>query len=410
MRTSRASVPTSVLPGVTTRGIARAVTNHPPPLRTDASNAFAYRTMRVRAPRIARDVVDRERPPARVAEAVERLARDLEEDRRLPRARPPAPDLDGWALDDAAHAGDTWQKTEWFFAEHLFYRELAHAYRFWETGRDPFDGVKEQELGDDRPWRRLGGATAKVGPRDERVLHLLDESLWGNRVDLSYLVAADREQREADDLLVDDRQRALPSLLRPGAHVHVVVDNVGTELVLDLALVGALLEDTTARVTVHLKMHPVFVSDATAPDVWRVFRRMRDRGGEPRALADRLASAFDDERLRLAPDPFWSGPRFLWQAPAHVADALAGATAVVFKGDANYRRVVGDALWPAETPLAVAAPFLRSPTLCLRTMKSDPVVGLPAGVAERLDASDPTWRIDGRRGVAQAVVPGLPTG
>jgi hypothetical protein len=30
------------------------------------------------------------------------------------------------------------------------------------------------------------------------------------------------------------------------------------------------------------------------------------------------------------------------------------------------------------------------------------VVGLPAGVAGRLDAAEPRWRIDARRGLAQA--------
>jgi hypothetical protein len=38
-------------------------------------------------------------------------------------------------------------------------------------------------------------------------------------------------------------------------------------------------------------------------------------------------------------------------------------------------------------------------------MKSDPVLGLPDGLAERLDAADPLWRIDARRGVVQTWLP-----
>ena len=68
----------------------------------------------------------------------------------------------------------------------------------------------------------------------------------------------------------------------------------------------------------------------------------------------------------------------------------------------NYRRVVGDALWPADAPLAAACSHLPAPVVCLRTMKSDPVLGLPAGLAETLDATEPRWRIDGRRGLIQA--------
>ncbi|HEX8792683.1 MAG TPA: hypothetical protein VF765_17165, partial [Polyangiaceae bacterium] len=53
-----------------------------------------------------------------------------------------------------------------------------------------------------------------------------------------------------------------------------------------------------------------------------------------------------------------------------------------------------------------AASYMGVPLVCARTMKSDSVLGLPAGLAERLDADDATktWRIDGQRGVVQAYV------
>jgi hypothetical protein len=158
-------------------------------------------------------------------------------------------------------------------------------------------------------------------------------------------------------------------------------------------------------VTVHLKMQPVFVSDALPKDVWQLLERMRARGGEATRLADRLIAHFVAGRLVLAPDPFWSGPRFLWDAPAHLRDALGAATLTIFKGDANYRRVVGDAAWPAAEPFASACTAYAAPLVCLRTMKSDSVLGLPPGTAERLDASEPRWRIDGRYGVVQYFEP-----
>ena len=64
-------------------------------------------------------------------------------------------------------------------------------------------------------------------------------------------------------------------------------------------------------------------------------------------------------------------------------------------------RVVGDALWPPETPLASVVDYFPAPLLALRTLKSDPVVGLPAGLAARLDGVDPDWRINGKRGVIE---------
>ena len=362
--------------------------------------------MEVRVPRLARDLLEKNptlAPGSR--DAVERLARSIEENAPLPTPRAPAPDVEAWTAAHAEHAAERWLAAEWFHAELAFYREIAHACRFWETGRDPFGPAKDEELAGERPWSRLELALDRSGTRDERILALLDACLWGNRVDLSYTVAASRDQRHDEDLLVDDRAAALPRLVRPGAHVHLVADNAGTELALDLALVDAFLEEPTSRVTIHLKMQPVFVSDALPNDVFCTLERMSTRRGAARAVAARLREAFDAGRLLLAPDPFWSGPRFLWEAPPHITAALSAATLAVVKGDANYRRVVGDALWPPETPFAAAASYARFPLLCLRTMKSDAVLGLPPGLAERLDESEPRWRIDARRGLAQFLAP-----
>jgi hypothetical protein len=375
--------------------------DRPRPLRTDGSNAFARFSMQTRVPEIARAVAARSPSGAATRARIERLAAEIEGDAVLPAPQGPAPDLEAWQRSHAEHEGETWLGTEWFHAELAFYFELARASRFWESGRDPFASVKDDELAGQRPWQRLAQALAIGGSREERMHGLVEAALWGNRVDLSYTVAAERTQTEGD-LLVDDRPRALPWLAAPGARVHLVADNTGTELALDLALAAAVLEDAAAQVTVHLKVQPIFVSDAMVSDFWQLVERMRDAGGEPHRLAGALAGHFEEGRLTLAPDPFWSSPRFLWRAPAHLRDALASASVVLVKGDANYRRIVGDALWPPATPFRKACGYLGAPVVCLRTMKSDPVLGLPPGLGETLDAAEPTWRIDGRRGVIQA--------
>lgn len=369
--------------------------------------------MQVRVPRIVRDVLERNPDyTPRVKDALSALASEIEADAPLPGPLPPAPDVQAWSSAHAEHAGESWLHAEWFHAELAVYREIATRCRFWETERDPFAPAKEEELASERLWTRLEAALSSRRPREERLRDLLEACLWGNRVDLSYSVATSREHAHEDDLLADDRALALPLLLRPDALVHYVADNTGTELALDLALVDALLESPAARVVLHVKMQPVFVSDALTRDVWRMLEAMRAAGGggggagDARGLSERLRAAFDAGRLALAPDPFWSGPRFLWEAPSHVTRTLREATIVVLKGDANYRRLVGDALWPPSAPFAQAASYMGVPLVCARTMKSDSVLGLADGLAERLDASeaDKTWRIDGQRGVVQACV------
>jgi hypothetical protein len=283
------------------------------------------------------------------------------------------------------------------------------AVRYWERRRDPFAPVKRRELASAALWEGVQAAAAAMAsavaigaPQRSELFHaLLDGCLWGNRVDLSYGVGtAFGRSGQTHDLLCDDRERAVPELLRTGGDVHLVADNTGSELSMDLALCDALIGLAGARVSLHVKMHPVFVSDATASDVWDLISAMRMRGGTG-DLAERLLSAFDQGRLRVLPDFYWNGPRFLWDRPPRIAAELDRATMVIFKGDANYRRVIGDALWPSEATIAEATSYFPAPLLLLRTMKSDAVVGLPTGLAQRLDAADRDWRINARRGLIQ---------
>jgi hypothetical protein len=162
-------------------------------------------------------------------------------------------------------------------------------------------------------------------------------------------------------------------------------------------------------VVLHLKLHPTFVSDATAADVrWFLGEGIDEpdlppveRWGEgARALQQRLRSALHNGRLELAPHAFWNGPRSLWELPEDLLAAFAGARLCLLKGDANYRRALGDALWAPETSFAAATSDFPAPLLALRTLKSDPIIGLPPGVAERLVVEDAHWRVNGKRGVA----------
>jgi hypothetical protein len=232
---------------------------------------------------------------------------------------------------------------------------------------------------------------------------LLLAALWGNRVDLSYAVGvAFGAAGERDDLLADDSARAAMQLLARDGDVHIVTDNTGSELSMDLVLADALLGGAAARVSLHVKLHPTFVSDAVVADVWALVDAFADRGGAAgRQVASRLNQAWAGQRLRVLPDPYWNGPRFLWDRPARLTRELDAASAVLLKGDANYRRAVGDAIWPPGVSFAEATDYFPAPLIVARTLKSDSLVGLSAERIAQLDATDPDWRINGRRGVIQ---------
>lgn len=374
----------------------------PAPINT-RDNAFAHHTMKIRVPGTVRETAAH--APEDVRADLLRLADDMAANAVIPPLMRPAPDYAEWMAAYLAHDGDTWHDTEWWFAEVYLYRLIIEYTRWYETKLDPFAHKKAEELASPTLWKTLDAALMIEPDDPQRLEYLIDFALWGNRIDLSLeSVKAHGTEAHPDDLLVDDRALALEALRSQSEPVvHLVADNTGSELALDLALVDGLLDGVCPQVIVHLKHHPTFVSDAIPADAADLLARMADRRRTPyQALAERLNGAILDQRLILRPDLLWNGPRFLWDFPADfVQEQFGTAALVIVKGDANYRRLVGDALWAAETPFAdVIGPF-PAPLLALRTLKSDPIVGLRPGQAEELDAIESGWRTNGRRGVMQ---------
>jgi hypothetical protein len=277
---------------------------------------------------------------------------------------------------------------------------------------------------------------------------VLHHCVWGNRIDLSYNKVAETTGRqiivanEQENLLVDDTEAVLnhleqmvdPSLtpnhpIKTGVEalagysprtrsrpaeastpfsaykIDFISDNAGAELLLDLALVDFLLRfDWAGQVVLHVKAHPTFVSDATPADVDLTLATLKARSEpELRQLAGRLAGYNRQQRLHVRAHRFWNSSRFFWQMPPLLQAELALAGLVIIKGDANYRRLLGDSRWPAAVPIADAVPYFLASFVALRTLKSDPVVGLKPGQAEALDRVDPDWRVNGKRGMIQGL-------
>jgi uncharacterized protein with ATP-grasp and redox domains len=372
----------------------------PPMIRTDESNPFAHNTLKVRVPRTTRDVLDMNPDyPKSIRQALARLAEDIESDAPIPPLESLAPDYELWAAPYAAHEGHSWQNTDWLFAEIYFYRLLIEKVRWWETGRDPFMPKKAAELASAELWSLLERALTISGEPDERLNALIHAATWGNRIDLSFAASlAHGSTGSHDDLLVDDSAAVVASL-RAGT-VHIVADNTGSELATDMALTDALLQQGRT-VIFHLKMHPTFVSDATVPDVWALIRAMESKSAVVVQIGERLRTALDEGRLRLAPDFYWNSSILLWDLPPRFHELFQHAALVIIKGDANYRRIVGDAVWSPETPFAAVTDTFPAPLLALRTLKSDPIVGLTRGTAETLDTIDKEWRVNGKRGLIQ---------
>lgn len=381
------------------------MSKRPHPLQTDGSNAFAHRSMAERVPGILRETAERNADyPTSTKDALHRLADRIADDAPLRLFDPPAPDHDVWRRRFEPHRGGTWLGAEWFFSEVLAYRLALGAARYWTLQRDPFRPFKEEELASEALWEALAAALAAEGSPAKRLGARLTGALWGNRMDRSIEQAfAQGTEAQAEHMLANSIPEAVRHVLanEPGA-VHIVMDNAGTELALDLAVADLLLGGTLARaVTLHVKMQPVLVSDATSADVFRMLEAMKARGGAAKAMAGRLRRSMENGRLRAIPDFFWNTDGRLWELPPRLEAAFQGARLVVAKGDVNYRRATNDALWPAGASLADAVEAFPAPLLALRTIKSDTLVGVAPETVARLDGQEDGWRTRGTYGVAQ---------
>lgn len=371
------------------------------------------------------------------------------------------PDIAAWnayiELETAAHSAlPRWFQNAWLFVECYMYRKINQIIRSSPhlQDYDQFSAQKNASLADSTnavkvllEFTHTLEMTPSGGDVEElktTVAEYFELSLWGNKCDLSITGGADNAQKvnPLDQLLglrrfilINDFEQHLwphlAELWKSGgaSRMDIVLDNAGFELVADLALAEVLLALGFARtVHLHIKLMPWFVSDATAVDVHHTLEQL----SQSRCLAVQTMGGRWQQRLRwrdqsatgaavesyppgsliVNEDPFWTMPHDYSQmaaaAPRLHAD-LTGSALVIFKGDLNYRKLVGDRQWRRDTPFVNAlCGFVPTSLLSLRTLKADVVVGLSARTADELDLADKEWMVTGTYGVVQfcAAAPG----
>ncbi len=343
---------------------------------------------------------------------------------------PGAPDEADWNRFIEPYAGMNWLQPPWFFSEHYFYRRIMEAIGYFQKGEgknsDPFAQSKQRGLefgisSIEEMATQLYGWMGGGFPQRDILLSLIHQDLWGNQADYS-LWPADAgsggggkpdhaEPSQANDfLLVDDSFHVADHLLKldvNNSRIDFLIDNAGMELASDLVLVDFLLSSgVTAQVRFHLKTHPTFVSDALPKDVLETISFFHSSDASSViSLGERLETLLCDNRLLLRSDFFWNSPLAGWEMSTEVSEQLSESNLVISKGDANYRRLLGDRHWPFTTPFADIVSYFPAPLVALRTLKSELASGLTPGKAEILFSEDPDWLVNGRWGIIQFFSP-----
>lgn len=84
---------------------------------------------------------------------------------------------------------------------------------------------------------------------------------------------------------------------------------------------------------------------------------------------------------------------------------LSEAILVIFKGDLNYRKLLGDLNWEFTTEFVQALQgFTPTNIASLRTLKCDVCVGLASGQAKKVEQEDKDWLINGKYGLIESTL------
>ncbi|WVQ83850.1 hypothetical protein IAT38_005994 [Cryptococcus sp. DSM 104549] len=356
-----------------------------------------------------------------------------------------------------------WSTMNWLFAECYVYRRLRSyfaATKHWKEYDPFFDQKAETYKSSSGAIVHLAKAVnSAVGEKEDldkefekpgsaleiAFMEMVQADLWGNATDLSLLidlkyedlqklqaVGSDAQAEQAKFILRNDLGKAWEHLKTvKGGRVDIVLDNAGFELFTDFILADFLVSCTpfVSEVVFHPKAIPWFVSDVLPYDFTWAIESLLDttfftkHASTPltsedtsalTALATRWKSHVAEGRFKLSVPldtkigqetplgGFWTTQyayQDLPEAAPELLKELQKSDLVIFKGDLNYRKLLGDAWWPTTTPFEEALGPLAGKIilLSLRTNKADTIAGLDEGIAEKLDKEAPDWRVSGKR-------------
>ncbi|XP_017115987.1 damage-control phosphatase ARMT1 [Drosophila elegans] len=406
--------------------------------------SFAYLTLRSRMPGIMQQIimrvhsdlpelvnkygVDVGKDVKQIVDAIERLKMELNRDRQFLLFHGSEPDKSEWNafLTALPRPKKTFFRACWLHAECYLYRRI---FSFFENSRflhnyDYFDHLKQEDLMiSDVAMKVLAQATRDLPKSFENFSKLVRINLWGNHFEMQmggYPFGPEDSLKDINVLarvasidkilLVNDSTLVWNCLLKPGQNgtVDYICDNGGFDFFTDMLLLEYMVEHNLAtQVRLHVKAIPWYISDLTRADVeWTMDYLVRHEDECLSAVGKKWARLMSSQRIVIAPTSyFWTGPQpyfVMVESDLELYRLLTDSTLAIFKGDLNYRKLLGDYIWDSAEEFITCLRGFRPTNICaMRAVKCEVVCGLPEGMADKLLRSDHTWMISGSYGLIQ---------
>ncbi|CAL1533213.1 unnamed protein product [Lymnaea stagnalis] len=425
----------------------------PPPLSAKNKNSFAYPTMKDRIPVILSKIVDyMNRNREKIAEdhggeagreelkimigAMSQLRYEVMTNKPAAPLQDSRADAKIWNAElnkeVAKHNGNSlkWFDSAWLWMECYLYRRIYEASLLSNKlkGFDVF--LEQKQAAFLNSYKAISSLTMYLLNaledldittlelnRTQYFTEFLQVSLWGNKCDLSISAGNDNHQEHCPleqltklkpNLLIDNTDVVYQVLTKalekrngqPGL-VDIILDNAGFELVTDLCLAEFLIASgLVAKIHFHVKAIPWFVSDVTEQDfTWTLKQMSAMNHLAISKLSQKWKNYLQHGSWVISVSDFWTLPNDYSQMKELYPDLysdLSTADLIIFKGDLNYRKLVGDLQWSSTTDFSFSLRGFHPAPLCvLRTLKSDVVVGMQPGQAEEVETKDKNWMTTG---------------
>ncbi|XP_034099287.1 damage-control phosphatase ARMT1 [Drosophila albomicans] len=361
---------------------------------------------------------------------IERLKRELSNDRRFTLFHGNEVDKAEWNafLSELPHPKRSYFRASWLHAECYLYRRL---YSFFENSKhlrnfDYFLDLKQEDLRiSELAITCLAKATRNLSKSFDNFGKLVRINLWSNHFDIqlnSYYFSTLEDRSDINvltsvadldkRLLVDESLLVWNCLMKAKSNKEIIVDyicdNAGFELFTDFLLMEYMLDHGLAtQVRMHVKAIPWYISDVMPHDVEWTLKYLMDHKDEcVSGLGWKLKRLLAEQRIVISPPSyFWTGPQAYFvmvDCSIGLYKLLSQAAVAIFKGDLNYRKLLGDYIWDSTEEFITCLRGFRPTNMCaMRTVKCEVICGLSEGTADRLLHTDPNWMISGTYGVIQ---------
>lgn len=254
--------------------------------------------------------------------------------------------------------------------------------------------------------------------------------LWGNKCDLSISAGSQNSQLTSplDDLTKMRSQivcNELPqfwnfmnnlSKSKESINLAIVLDNAGFELFSDLCFVQFLITSKIlgekSCVKFYVKKMPWFVSDTMTKDfIWTLDYLCNaecTHSNTLQQLGSKWKHYLKTGQWIIVEDDYWTlhnDYAEMAKISPNLYQSLSEADIILFKGDLNYRKLVGDLNWKFDVPFITSLRGFLPTTICsLRTIKCDVVVGIKDNhILESIKSFPSNWMETGDYAVIQFV-------